>query len=384
MKIVLLLFWITTVFLSNSLLSQLNAKNLGWDNKDLQTTTFNSGKPIARAYNAQEWSSYCESYKPCYMIMNNGVHLYNYFVLMDSDGIEPLGYRIAESTDFEQLMNTVSDKKNLKGTKMLAAQHLINYSYFVEDMDEVNGGLVEKKVTGYNTLDFNATKTGYIENDGSLGGFFSDAESTNSYSSLISSNSGEPTCSYWWVKNNRFSYGVINFGYCSQDMMGIENAGGYTYVSGDDYQLSKMGFAIRLVSTSNDIKRNFHGLFLNNTWVITHGNSANFHPDGKWFHLTYNENTGRYFYAFGDDLNIIEMNECSVEFGTTEIKINLKEGLILKVQYPETIPLNEYNELEWNSATIEEIRNGNFASGTIEKGPNGRIPVEPNWPGRKP
>jgi uncharacterized protein (TIGR02145 family) len=380
---------------SNFVFGQENLNIKNWQSNDCKQTSFSNGDAIPYAQTPREWKNYCNNRKPCYMKTQKGSFLYNYYSIVDARSIAPEGYKIATRGEYEELLNSIGESFELS-KKITAAQHLLNYDYHTEEWDEVAGELGDVEHKGLNTFSFNTEKTGYIDAQGIWGGIGGDSELDQKYLDIMDINS-DLECSYWWSINTDGSLGVMSIGYCSQDWIGYnDELLGYSFVGKEnEYPLEMMGFSLRLIKSNESseikletsfeqVKEDFEKLFFGDTWVITSLYPvSNFRPDGKWLHLEMGEDNET-FIIQGEDQNIMSTEIVEIIYSEKNIRLNINSNLSITVAYPKGIETNEYGDKEWETAGIIIFENGaEKYTGIIEKGPDGRIPLTANWPGKK-
>lgn len=187
-----------------------------WMKEDIKKIVYNNGDPIPEAKTEKTWVKYGSKKEGCFRKLRNGSIVYNGFVLSDSRGIVPDGFRIPTCSQFEQLIKSLGGGQSLDGK---ATRAMASYSIFVEDWvgDQETGGLetVEKKSNG--SSGFNAKEGGFVYDHGALG--------------------NEGSCSFWWTcsKEGNSNF-VIDIGFCSQDLGGGKYSYPLTY-----------GFALRAI-----------------------------------------------------------------------------------------------------------------------------------------
>ena len=164
---------------------------MNWMTENLKVTTFSNGESITEAKSDKDWANAAKSKTPAYRV-KNGVYFYNGYALKDARGIAPAGFKVASTSDFKTLSNTLGGGSSVDGK---AAKALANYTWEIEEWNESTGDLGMIKVKGTNSAGFNAGKGGFCYNSGA-------AEAGN--------------CSYWWTSDG----GSFDIGYCSQDLGG--------------------------------------------------------------------------------------------------------------------------------------------------------------------
>ena len=88
-----------------------------WMTRNLATDTFRNGDPIFEAKTDDEWLNACLDEKPawCYYrneASNGSVYgkLYNWFAVIDSRGLAPLGWHIPNDNEWNQLITHLGGK----------------------------------------------------------------------------------------------------------------------------------------------------------------------------------------------------------------------------------------------------------------------------------
>jgi uncharacterized protein (TIGR02145 family) len=181
---------------------------INWMTENLKVTTFSNGEPILEAKADKDWASAANSKTPAYRMID-GVCMYNGYVIKDARGIAPAGFKVASSSDFENLIKTLEGEVHID---QKAASAMANYTWEIEEWNEGKGDMVMSMVKGKNSVGFNASKGGFCYEAGDL-------------------NLGN--CSYWWTSDLK----VYDIGYCSQDL-----GGNYTPANPEGY-----GFEVRCV-----------------------------------------------------------------------------------------------------------------------------------------
>jgi uncharacterized protein (TIGR02145 family) len=98
--------------------------NTTWTVQNLNVSTFRNGDPIPQAKSEEEWKIAGIKKQPAWCYYNNDSNngksqgkLYNWYVVMDSRGIAPEGWRVPTEGDWEQLSSLLGGPK-LAGIKM--------------------------------------------------------------------------------------------------------------------------------------------------------------------------------------------------------------------------------------------------------------------------
>ena len=181
---------------------------VNWMSENLKVTTFSNGEPILEAKTNKEWSSAAKSKTPAFRV-SEGVCFYNGYAMKDARGIAPAGFKVASSSDFKTLSNSLGGGTSVDGKAAIA---IATYSWDIEVWNDNTGDLDFQSIKGKNSSGFNANKGGFCYDSGSL-------------------NTGD--CSFWWTSDG----GSYSIGYCSQDL-----GGGFTSSMNSGY-----GFEIRCV-----------------------------------------------------------------------------------------------------------------------------------------
>jgi uncharacterized protein (TIGR02145 family) len=89
-----------------------------WAKEDLNVTQFRNGESIFFAQTDEDWEQASNEGKPAYCFVqgdkSKGV-LYNWFAVNDARGIAPEGFRIPNSSDFEELLASDQELKSKNG-----------------------------------------------------------------------------------------------------------------------------------------------------------------------------------------------------------------------------------------------------------------------------
>lgn len=134
--------------------------NQVWMSKNLSITNYQNGDPIIPIQNENEWGlkSHNEEMPLCYFPGNDkskiekyGV-LYNYYVLEDSRGLAPDGWRIPNSQDWNELIEYLGDSNE-------------TINKIKKDRGWKSGQ------NGNGSIGFNAFPTGYLSCDALKGGY---------------------------------------------------------------------------------------------------------------------------------------------------------------------------------------------------------------------
>jgi uncharacterized protein (TIGR02145 family) len=181
---------------------------MNWMTENLKVTTFSNGEPILEAKTDKEWSSAAKSKTPAFRV-SDGVYFYNGYAMKDARGIAPAGFKVASTSDFKTLSNSLGGGTHVDGKAAIA---IATYAWDIEVWDDNTGDLDFKTIKGKNSAGFNANKGGFCYDNGSL-------------------NPGD--CSFWWTSDG----GSYSIGYCSQDL-----GGGFTSSMDLGY-----GFEVRCV-----------------------------------------------------------------------------------------------------------------------------------------
>lgn len=97
-----------------------------WMVKNLDVDTFRNGDPILQARTAEEWAEAGKNEQPawCYFRNDSGLgkwfgKLYNGFAVLDPRGLAPPGFHISTESEWDSMMNSAVDKRNV-GTHLKA------------------------------------------------------------------------------------------------------------------------------------------------------------------------------------------------------------------------------------------------------------------------
>jgi uncharacterized protein (TIGR02145 family) len=132
----------------------------------------------------------------------------------DARGIIPAGFQIPSTDDFKKLLKFLGAGSSQTGK---ATKAMANYSITMEEWVESISDFKNVTVKGTGADGFNAQKGGYIYDHGETG--------------------GQGSCSFWWTSTTSGKdYGVVDIGYCSQDLGG--GSGNYP---------ASYGFALRAI-----------------------------------------------------------------------------------------------------------------------------------------
>jgi uncharacterized protein (TIGR02145 family) len=128
-----------------------------WAKENVTITKFRNGDDIPFVPNRNEWS---ELTSPAYCINENNNYLYNYWAIIDSKNIAPLGWRIPTENDWDILINHLGGKDNA-GYKLKSIDGWLNEVHNFE-----TGQIITQNFGGTNEVDFNATPIGFRHMDG--------------------------------------------------------------------------------------------------------------------------------------------------------------------------------------------------------------------------
>jgi len=185
-----------------------------WMKADLSTITYNNGDAISEANSAKQWTGFAAKKEGCYRKLANGTILYNGYAMTDARGIVPAGFQIPTTDDFKKLIKFLGAGSSQTGK---ATKAMANYSITMEEWDDSIGDFKNQTVKGTGADGFNAQKGGFVYENGDTG--------------------GQGTCSFWWTSSKSGKdYGVVDIGYCSQDLGG--GSGSYS---------ANYGFAVRVI-----------------------------------------------------------------------------------------------------------------------------------------
>ena len=183
-----------------------------WMAADINTTTYNNGDAISEANSPKQWAGFAAKKEGCYRKLSNGTLVYNGYAMNDARGIVPAGFQIPTTDDFKKLMKFLGAGSSQTGK---ATKAMANYSITMEEWVESISDFKNVTVKGTGADGFNAQKGGYIYDHGETG--------------------GQGSCSFWWTSTTSGKdYGVVDIGYCSQDLGG-----------GSGSQPASFGFAVR-------------------------------------------------------------------------------------------------------------------------------------------
>jgi uncharacterized protein (TIGR02145 family) len=95
-----------------------------WMTKNLDISTFRNGAQIPQARTAEEWRKAWQKGQPAWCYYDNDRangakygKLYNWYAVIDSRGLAPIGYHIPSDTEWTKLIDYLGGK-DVAGTKM--------------------------------------------------------------------------------------------------------------------------------------------------------------------------------------------------------------------------------------------------------------------------
>lgn len=119
--------------------SDVQIGNQIWASKNLNVNVFLNGDTINFTKNTEEWDECQESSCPAYCYYNNDDKngekfgaIYNWFAMVDSRGIAPNGYRVANDFDWSELYEFVNrgvvntQNKGISGIKLKSKNSWLN------------------------------------------------------------------------------------------------------------------------------------------------------------------------------------------------------------------------------------------------------------------
>ena len=140
---------------------EITINDYTWKRDNLNTDKFRSGKPIYFAKNINAWDSICNLGKPAYCYYNFGNNsqygkLYNYWAMkgdtltasgaVNFDEIAPIGWHVANSNEFETLIN-INKRLLISNVKWAAADS----GYTTNGLDILPGVFYDKTDKTYST-----------------------------------------------------------------------------------------------------------------------------------------------------------------------------------------------------------------------------------------
>jgi uncharacterized protein (TIGR02145 family) len=137
-------------------MNEIPIGNQIWANNNLSITKFRDGDIIPLIENNNDWSKLST---PAYCLINNN-YLYNYWAIIDSRNIAPLGWRIPTENDWDILINHLGGKDNA-GYKLKTIDGWINEVHNFE-----TGQIITQNFGGTNEVGFNAAPIGFRHMDG--------------------------------------------------------------------------------------------------------------------------------------------------------------------------------------------------------------------------
>ena len=98
-----------------------------WMNKNLDVATFRNGDSIPHSKTDQEWKKAGESKQPAWCYYDNDPangakygKLYNWYAVIDSRGLAPVGYHIPSKEEWELLIDNLGGNKTA-GNKLISS-----------------------------------------------------------------------------------------------------------------------------------------------------------------------------------------------------------------------------------------------------------------------
>jgi uncharacterized protein (TIGR02145 family) len=95
-----------------------------WMTKNLDVSIFRNGDPIPQAKTNEEWKKADENYQPAWCYYDNDPangtkngKLYNWYAVIDSRGLAPIGYHIPSDREWTKLTDFLGGR-SVAGTKM--------------------------------------------------------------------------------------------------------------------------------------------------------------------------------------------------------------------------------------------------------------------------
>lgn len=168
-----------------------------WMVENVKVSSFADGREIKKVKSIKDWIKYNERKTPCCLITKEGDYIYNGFVVLDSTGVCPKGYRLPVEDDFLMLAAYLGGRESFTEKVMTK---LATYDWSVEDWNEAQQSLYDRKVVSNNKSGFGAKKGGFILNGELKGG----------------------NCSFFWVQapmdSTNAQMKALYIGYCSTDL----------------------------------------------------------------------------------------------------------------------------------------------------------------------
>lgn len=102
--------------------------NLEWMSKNLDVTTYSNGDPIPQIQDPVAWAA-AKSGAWCYILNNEETNepcgkMYNGYAIMDTRGLAPKGWRVANASDWNALFKHMTDQGMLTKQKELPGSYL--------------------------------------------------------------------------------------------------------------------------------------------------------------------------------------------------------------------------------------------------------------------
>lgn len=138
-------------------MNQIQIGNQIWTSENINVTIFRNGDTIPFVENNADWSSLSS---PAYCITDNGVYLYNYWVIIDPRNVAPIGWKIPSESDWDILINFI-------GHKDIAGYKLKSISGWIETLINPNTGEYEiNYANGTDEYGFNGYPVGFRHQNG--------------------------------------------------------------------------------------------------------------------------------------------------------------------------------------------------------------------------
>ena len=124
MKKVSLIFILLIVFGCISYAQSVTIGTQVWMTKNLDVSTFRNGEPIPQSKTDEEWEKAGQNKQPAWCYYENDPangakygKLYNWYAVIDSRGLAPVGYHIPSDAEWTKLTDFLGGEK-VAGTKM--------------------------------------------------------------------------------------------------------------------------------------------------------------------------------------------------------------------------------------------------------------------------
>lgn len=96
-----------------------------WMTQNLNAVTFRNGDSIQEVKSIEAWTQALHANKPAWAYYNfdeaNGIYfgkLYNWYAVSDARAIAPEGWRVANTADWDRLIETMRSKGSIQGLKI--------------------------------------------------------------------------------------------------------------------------------------------------------------------------------------------------------------------------------------------------------------------------